>query len=456
MSIRFHNTLTRQKEDFVPLVEGQVSLYVCGPTVYDTAHVGNARPAVIFDALARFLRTRFAKVTYVRNITDVDDKINKRAAERGISIRELTDETEQQYMADVGALGVLMPDIMPRVTDHIPQIIAMIGRLIGSGNAYEVEGHVLFSVPSMPMYGRLSGHSRDDLIAGARVDVAPYKRDPADFVLWKPSPESLPGWDSPWGRGRPGWHIECSAMIGEHLGTTIDIHGGGNDLIFPHHENEIAQSSCAHGGAPLARYWLHNGMLQVEGEKMSKSLGNFFTVRDLLDKAPGEAIRLVLLGTHYRQPLDWTQRALDDAITNLDRFYLALRRVADVSAEPSSLPPEVDAALADDFNTPLALSHLHALVTELNKSEEPAVQARLKGQVLATGAVLGLLEQQPEAWLRRGQSEDDAVRIESLIAERISARAAKDFARADSIRQQLLREGITLEDGPQGTTWRRG
>jgi cysteinyl-tRNA synthetase len=453
--LQFHNTLARKKEEFVPLIPGQVSLYVCGPTVYDRAHIGNARPAVVFDILARFLRTQFDKVTYVRNITDVDDKINRRAAELGISIRELTDETEQQYLADIGALGVLPPDIMPRVTDHIGEIITMVSALLSGGFAYEADGHVLFHVAAMADYGKLSGHSRDDLIAGARVDVAPYKKDAADFVLWKPSTPDLPGWDSPWGRGRPGWHIECSAMIQKHLGPTIDIHGGGNDLIFPHHENELAQSQCAHKGEPLARFWLHNGMLQVEGEKMSKSVGNFFTVRDLLERAPGEAIRLVLMTAHYRQPLDWTEEGLKEAITILDRFYLALRRVEEIEELEVPPPEAFIAALSDDLNTPLALSVLHAMVTELNKADDGFEQSMLKGQILAAGHLLGLLQQEPEAWLRRGQGEHDAARIEGLIAERLQARKDKNFARADEIRKLLTDEGIVLEDGAGGTSWRK-
>ncbi|MFD2264892.1 cysteine--tRNA ligase [Lacibacterium aquatile] len=455
MPLQFHNTLARKKEEFVPLVPGQVSLYVCGPTVYDRAHIGNARPAVVFDVLARFLRTQFDKVTYVRNITDVDDKINRRAKELGVSIRELTAETEKQYLDDIGALGVLPPDIMPRVTDHIGEIIAMAAALIAGGYAYEAEGHVLFHVAAMDDYGKLSGHSRDDLIAGARIDVAPYKKDPADFVLWKPSTPDMPGWDSPWGYGRPGWHIECSAMIQKHLGPTIDIHGGGNDLIFPHHENELAQSKCTHKGEPLARYWLHNGMLQVEGEKMSKSVGNFFTVRDLLERAPGEAIRLVLMTAHYRQPLDWTEEGLQEAVTILDRFYLALRRVEEIEELEVPPPEAFIAALSDDLNTPLALSVLHAMVTELNKADDGFEQSMLKGQILSAGNLLGLLQQEPEAWLRRGQSDSDAERIEGLIADRIQARKDKNFARADEIRKQLTDEGIVLEDGPSGTTWRK-
>lgn len=455
MDLLLHNSLTRQKEVFTPADPARVTLYVCGPTVYDRAHLGNARPAVIFDVLFRVLSAQYPQVVYARNITDVDDKINAAAAARGVPIGTITAETERYYLADMDALSVLRPPLQPRVTDHIPEIIAIIGKLLAAGHAYAAEGHVLFDVPSMANYGRLSGHSRDELIAGARVDVAPYKRDPADFVLWKPSTPDLPGWDSPWGRGRPGWHIECSAMIEAHLGETIDIHGGGADLIFPHHENEIAQSTCAHAGAPLARYWMHNGMLRVEGEKMSKSLGNFFTVRDLLDRAPGEAIRLLLLSAHYRQPLDWTEKGLQEAIGALDRFYLALRRVADIEATPQA-PATVRAALSDDLNTPLALSALHGLVTDLNKTDDPAEQARLKGEILGAGALLGLLGQDPEAWLQRGGADDlSAEAIEAKLAARLAARKAKDFAEADRIRDALIAAGIVLEDGPGGTVWRR-
>lgn len=455
MELLLHNSLTRQKEVFTPADPERVTLYVCGPTVYDRAHIGNARPAVVFDVLVRLLRLTYPNVIHASNFTDVDDKINAAAAARGVPIGTVTAETERFYQEDMGALGVIPPVVQPRVTDHIPEIIAIISKLLAAGHAYEAEGHVLFDVPSMADYGRLSGHSRDELIAGARVDVAPYKRDPADFVLWKPSTLDLPGWDSPWGRGRPGWHIECSAMIEAHLGETIDIHGGGTDLIFPHHENEIAQSTCAHAGAPLARYWIHNGMLRVEGEKMSKSLGNFFTVRDLLDRAPAEAMRFMLLTAHYRQPLDWTEKGLQDAIGALDRFYLALRRVADIEATPEA-PASVRAALSDDLNTPLALTALHALVTDLNKAEDWAEQRALKGQILGAGALLGLLGQDPEAWLQRGGADDlSAEAIDAKLAARLAARKAKNFAEADRIRDELIAAGILLEDGPGGTVWRR-
>ncbi|UEM06034.1 cysteine--tRNA ligase [Skermanella rosea] len=456
MALDLFNTLTRQKERFEPLVPGKVGLYVCGPTVYDYAHIGNARPVVVFDVLYRLLRRLYGQVRYVRNITDVDDKIIDRARESGEEIDSVTSRTTEAYHHDMAALNALPPDVEPRATAHVAQMIRMIGRLIATGNAYEAEGHVMFSVPSMADYGRLSRRSRDELIAGARVEVAPYKRDPADFVLWKPSAPEVPGWDSPWGRGRPGWHIECSAMAEEHLGETFDIHGGGLDLIFPHHENEIAQSACAHGGAPLARYWVHNGFLTVEGEKMSKSLGNFFTVRDLLAEFPGEAIRLTLLGAHYRQPLDFTRDGLKQSKATLDRWYTALRSVEDVPASRDQVPAEVMAALEDDLNTPLAISHVHGIVTALNKATEPAERAALKAALLGAGGVLGLLGQGPTEWFRGGDAGGpDAAAIEDLIEQRKQARKSKDFAAADRIRKELADQGIVLEDGPGGTTWKR-
>ena len=458
MPLVLHNTLTRRKQAFEPLVPDRVSMYVCGPTVYDYAHIGNARPAVVFDVLYRLLKRRYAQVTYVRNITDVEDKINEAAAANGESIRELTTRTERAYLEDVGALGVLDPDASPRVTEHIAEIVSMIGRLLTSGHAYEAEGHVLFSVASFADYGKLSGRSVEEMIAGARVEVAPYKRDPADFVLWKPSSPELPGWDSPWGRGRPGWHIECSAMVERHLGETIDIHGGGNDLLFPHHENEVAQSTCAHGGKLFARFWLHNGMLTVDGEKMSKSLGNFFTIRDVRTQAPGEAIRFYLLTAQYRQPLDWTREGLQAARQTLDRFYLALRRVAGVPAADVPPPDAFVAALEDDLNTPLAIAELHALLAQLNKADDPATQAALKGALLAAGRLLGVLQSEPESWFAwtppRAHAIDEAF-VRERIAARNAARKAKDFATADRIRAELQAEGVTIEDGPTGTTWRR-
>ena len=441
------NSLTHRKQLFEPLDPENVRMYVCGPTVYDLAHVGNARPVVVFDVLARLLRQLYGAkhVTYVRNITDVDDKINARAAETGQTIAAITAVTTADFQADMAAVGALAPDVEPRATDHIAEMIELNRRLIANGNAYEAEGHVLFSVASDPDYGKLSGHSPDELLAGARIDVAPYKRDAGDFVLWKPSTPELPGWDSPWGRGRPGWHIECSAMAWKYLGENFDIHGGGQDLIFPHHENELAQSCCAFPGSEFARLWMHNGMLLVNGEKMSKSLGNFFTVRDVLAKAPGEAIRLLLLRTHYRSALDFTDAALASAKTELDRFYRALERHPGVSA--GGTPAGVLDALCDDLNTPLALSQLHGLADAALAGDEKAATG------LATaGNLLGLLQADPAAWFRGG---DDGAEIEAAIADRLAARKARDFARADAIRVELGARGIVLEDGPQGTTWRR-
>ena len=457
--LQIYNTASRRKEEFRPIDKRHVRMYVCGPTVYDFAHIGNARPVVVFDVVYRLLKRLYPKVTYVRNITDVDDKINARAKETGEDIRTLTERTAQQFHEDIAALGALPPDVEPRATEHIAEMIAIISELLDKGYAYHEDGHVLFHVPSMPSYGMLSGHSREELIAGARVEVAPYKRDPADFVLWKPSETTLPGWDSPWGRGRPGWHIECSAMSMKYLGDSFDIHGGGRDLIFPHHENEIAQSRCAHPGSQFAKYWMHNGYLMAEGEKMSKSLGNFYTIRELLDEFPGEAIRLALLQTHYRQPLDFTKDNLRQAKQTLDRFYTALRAVAEV--EPADAAAEdVIKALEDDINTPLALAALHATLSDLNKAETEAEKARFKGVVLDGGSLLGLFQQAPEAWLR-GRADGGAglgdAEIEGLIARRAEARKARDFAEADRIRAALAENGVILEDKPDGTTlWRRG
>ena len=472
MSLRLHNTLTRRKEDFVPLDEAHVRMYVCGPTVYDRALIGNARPVVVFDVLYRLLRATYPKVTYARNITDVDDKIIAAAKERGVAIDTLTGETTEAFHQDMAALGALDPDVEPRATQHIAQMIAMIECLIEAGNAYEADGHVLFNVPSMPEYGRLARRDRREMIAGARVEVAPYKEDPADFVLWKPSDADQPGWDSPWGRGRPGWHIECSAMSSTHLGETFDIHGGGLDLIFPHHENEIAQSTCAHHGKPFVRYWVHNGYLTVNGEKMSKSLGNFFTVCDLLEKAPGEAIRLFLLKTHYRAPMDFTEDGLREAKTNLDRWYRALRQAdeklnlspeqIETSRRNTAPPPDIVEALNDDLNTALAITRLNMeadAVFEADKSGDMAELRKRADWLRAGGYMLGLLQGDPEAWFKwepaacvGGLSEAE---IEDLIAKRAEARCNKDFAEADRIRDTLVAEGVVLEDKAEGTIWRR-
>ena len=473
MDLFLQNTLTRKKERFAPLDPGHVRMYVCGPTVYDFAHIGNARPVVVFDVLARLLRRLYPKVTYVRNITDVDDKINARALESGRPIADITAETAAQFHADMAALGALPPDIEPRATDNIPQMIAMIESLIAKGFAYEAEGHVLFSVPAMADYGRLSGRNRDELIAGARVEVAPYKKDAADFVLWKPSPaeDGLPGWDSPWGRGRPGWHIECSAMSKRFLGETFDIHGGGQDLIFPHHENEIAQSRCAHGTPIMASVWMHNGYLMAEGEKMSKSLGNFYTVHDLLQEFPGEAIRLALLKTHYRQPLDFTKDGIREAKGELDRLYRALEiyskartrlpEQAAISDKDDLVDGQIVEALTDDLNTPKALMILRTMADcAFTDPGNDIGQVLAFGALRQSGGLLGLLQQDPEAWFKwqppKAAGGLSDAEIDALIAERLAARKARNFARADEIRDSLKAEGIILEDGAGGTTWRRG
>ncbi len=457
MQIQLYNTLTRQKEAFVPRDPQRVTMYVCGPTVYNFAHIGNARPAVVFDTLYRLLQKTFPEVVYARNVTDVDDKINATAKAEGVPIGTITDRYLAAYHADMGALGVLPPSIEPRVTAHIDAIIAMIERLIANGHAYEADGQVLFHVPSFSAYGQLSRRDRDEMIAGARVDVAPYKRDPADFTLWKPSPPDMIGWDSPWGRGRPGWHIECSAMIERSFGVEpLDIHGGGHDLIFPHHENEIAQSTCAHDGKLFCRTWLHNGFVNINAEKMSKSLGNVTLVHDLLSLAPGEALRLVLLSAHYRQPLDWTEATVKDARAQLDRLYRALDGLRDVQAAPCTAPEAFLSALADDLNTPKALAELHQIANAANKTADQAERARLKSELLAAGWLLGLLQQDPAAWLKGAvdRADIDPAEIEALIQARKQARARKDWAESDRIRNDLAARGILLEDKAGETTWR--
>jgi cysteinyl-tRNA synthetase len=424
--------------------------------VYSFAHIGNARPAVVFDVLARLLRTRY-QLTYARNITDIDDKINRSAAAEGVPIGEIAARYTAAYHQDMRALGVLPPDVEPRATEHVAGIIAMVEALIARGHAYAADGHVLFRVRSFPAYGALSRRDRRALLDGARVEVAPYKEDAGDFVLWKPSTPELPGWDSPWGRGRPGWHIECSVMASRHLGVTIDIHGGGNDLIFPHHENELAQSTCAHDGALFVRYWLHNGFVNVDHTKMSKSLGNVLLVRDLLKQAPGEAIRLALLSAHYRQPLDWTSEVLAEARRKLDRLYGALREAGPATAPAGAPDPEFLAALDDDLNTPQALAVLFNLARDLNRSTDAAERSELAGRLRASAGLLGLLHADPAAWFAAATAEGglSAEQVEQLIADRKAARASRDFQAADRIRDQLTAGGIIIEDGAEGTRWRR-
>jgi len=452
--LKLHNSLSGEKETFRPIDPAHVRVYACGPTVYSYAHIGNARMAVAFDQLVRVLRILYPRVTYVSNITDVDDKIIDAARESGEKIDVITRRYERIYNEDMAALGVTPPDIQPRATEHIQEMIDLIGTLIGRGHAYAAAGHVLFNVPSYPAYGRLSRRSRDDQIAGARVEVSPFKKDPADFVLWKPSTADQPGWTSPWGRGRPGWHIECSAMSEKHLGLPFDIHGGGADLKFPHHENEIAQSCCAHGllhdPAGFARIWVHNGFLTVEGEKMSKSLGNFLLTHDVIRDHAGEVLRMVLLMAHYRQPLDWSLHAVQQAQKYLDRLYQLLREMRDVTPATTGIPEVVLDALCDDLNTPMAF----AAINELSRTQQD--RAVLKGQLLAAGNLLGLLQSDPDIWFGYGAaSGDEARRIEQLLAERQAAKKEKNFGRADDIRRQLEAEGIMIEDTPTGPKWRK-
>jgi cysteinyl-tRNA synthetase len=437
MKLKLYNTLTRRKEDFTPEDPENVRLYVCGPTVYDLAHIGNARPVIVFDILYRLLRCLYGAehVTYVRNITDVDDKINARAAEENISIRELTETTLKQFHEDISALGVLQPTFEPRATESIPEMIAITERLIARGCAYVADGHVLFDVTSMQDYGRLSGRSLDEMIAGARVDVAPYKKDPMDFVLWKPSSADLPGWDSPWGRGRPGWHLECSAMSWKYLGEMFDIHGGGIDLVFPHHENELAQSRCAFSTARMARVWMHNGFLQVEGRKMAKSEGNFITIRELLNDWPGEVLRFNMLRTHYRQPMDWTETGLEESLKTLLNFFAFERKFGSQSPK---LHHSVEESLLDDLNTPEAINRLHDLHKQGNA---PALVESLR--------VLGFSGNLSDPRKQRV----DRQAIESLIAARNAARDAKNFKEADRIRDKLAAMGVVLKDSKDGTTW---
>jgi cysteinyl-tRNA synthetase len=464
--MQLYNTLSARKEEFQPQSPDRVTMYVCGPTVYSYAHIGNARPAVVFDVLARLLRRNFSNVMYARNITDIDDKINAAAVKEGVDISVITSRYAAAYHEDLGALGVASPDFEPRVTAHLPQIIAMIERLIANEYAYAAENHVLFNVPAFADYGKLSRRDTREMLAGARVEVAPYKKDPGDFVLWKPSTPEQPGWDSPWGRGRPGWHIECSAMAEALLGETIDIHGGGHDLIFPHHENEVAQSVCAHGGKIFARYWVHNGFLNVNSQKMSKSIGNVLLVRELLKHAPGEAIRLALLTAHYHQPLDWTDDVLTEARKKLDRLYGALRELDGVAPAPSVQAPQAFiAALEDDLNTPMALAELFELARAANKANSEGDKARIKAQLLDAGLLLGLLQNKPVSWFQERQDvalqafltvqkEEFSEEVEALVAQRAAARQNKNWAESDRIRDELKAKGVLVEDSKDGQRWR--
>jgi len=450
--------MTRSKQPFQPIDSQRVTMYVCGPTVYNRVHIGNARPAVVFDTLYRLLMSLYPNVQYARNITDIDDKIMKTAAELGEDISVLSTRYAEAYFDDMQALNNLPPTIVPYATQHIPEMTDMISRLVAKEHAYESEGHVLFAVQSMADYGKLSGRSLDDMLAGARVEVASYKKYAGDFILWKPSADDEPGWDSPWGRGRPGWHLECSAMIEKHLGESIDIHGGGQDLIFPHHENEIAQSCCAHDGKPVANVWMHNGFINIEGEKMSKSLGNFRMVNDLLEQYPGEVLRYVILSAHYRSEQNFGKDLLDSAWRSLDAIYGFLRTQVGIEAAAVDIADtHAYAALLDDLNTPVAISELHKLAREMNAADGDAL-AEAKGRLLAVAGLMGLLQQDPEQWFThsRGGSDISAEEIEVLIAKRNQAKADKDYAGADGVREELKAMGVVLEDSREGTKWRRG
>jgi cysteinyl-tRNA synthetase len=455
MTVFIHNTLSRKKEEFRPIDPKQVRIYFCGPTVYNYAHIGNGRAAVVFDLLARVMRYAYGKkhVQYVSNLTDIDDKIIETAKQAGEDISAITQKFTRIYNEDMKALGVDGPDIQPRATEYIPQMLAMIDKLIKAGHAYAAEGHVLFDVPSFPDYGRLSRRNRDDMIAGARVEVAPYKKDPADFVLWKPSTPDQPGWDSPYGRGRPGWHLECSAMNEALNGIYFDIHAGGEDLIFPHHENEIAQSVCAHNNEPYVNYWMHNGWLMVEGQKMSKSLGNFILVHDLLKRAPGEAARFALLSTHYRQPFDWTEDLLQQSRRTLDRYYGLLRDAKDIKAADLDVPKGFADALQDDMNTPKAFAELAVIAKNLSTAKNDTAKAEAKGALLAAGKLIGLLQQDAEAWFQAGVGDDEEF-INKKLEEMRIARLNKDYAAADSIREELKQKNIEVSVTPAGLTWR--
>ena len=453
--IYLHNTLKQRKDKFIPIDANNVRMYVCGPTVYDKAHLGNAKTPVVYDVLYRLLCHVYGKehVTYVSNITDVDDKILNKHKETGKSIREITEQTYNWYIDDMKKLNVLSPNYRPRATEYIPEMIKLVELLLKNGHAYIADKQVLFDVDSMPNYGFLSGRSMKEMVAGARVEIADYNKNPADFILWKPSDADQPGWNSPWGYGRPGWHLECSAMSSKLLGNDFDIHGGGSDLIFPHHENECAQSCCAYPGTHFAHYWVHTGMLMINGVKMSKSLGNFYTVDEILAKYPAEALRLLFLTTHYHQPFNFTFEGLEQAKNILDKFYNALLKNADIPAEKTEPSEKLIAALCDDLNTPLALSYLHETLGNLNKAETKEERVKYKSELLANAYMLGLLYNDAESWFK-GAASDDA-EIEALIAKRTEAKKNKDWATADAIRNELKERGIVLEDSAAGTTWKK-
>jgi len=455
MKLFLYDTLSGEKLEFKPLDSGKVTMYLCGPTVYNYAHIGNARPAVVFDLLGRLLRQNY-ELVFARNITDIDDKINAAAIESNKSISEITEVYIEAYNTDMAAIGVKSPDIEPRATEHIGEMIIMIEKLIDAGNAYQAEGHILFEVSTYSEYGSLSKRDLSEMMAGARVEVASYKKSAHDFILWKPSTPELPGWDSPWGRGRPGWHLECSAMIKKHLGTTIDIHAGGQDLVFPHHENEIAQSTCAHQGKTFSRYWLHNGFLSIDNTKMSKSLGNVSLVRDLLNDHSGEVIRLALLTAHYRQPLEWSSKTLVAAKKMLDRIYGALRdiRVSPQKIANTKVPTIILEALSNDLNTPMAMAEVFSLAKKLNKTLDNNEREDIAAQIYASGKIIGLFEKDANEWFSQiAQCKYSEDAIENLIAQRDEARLIKDFNKADQIRDQLLDEGISIEDTSAGVRW---
>ena len=462
MELKLYNSLTRKKQVFEPIDPKRITMYACGPTVYNFVHIGNARPAVVFDTVYRVLRSLYPNVVYARNITDIDDKIINKANELSQDINVITKKYSEAYANDMQALNTLTPDKIPHATEHIPEMIDMVQTLVDKGHAYPADsqieaekGHVLFSVPSMPNYGELSNRNIEDQEAGARVEVASYKQYAGDFVLWKPSTDSEPGWESPWGRGRPGWHLECSAMIKKHLGDTIDIHAGGHDLIFPHHENEIAQSCCANDGKPLANFWMHNGFINIDGEKMSKSLGNFRLVNDLLKQYPGEVLRYVILSSHYRSEQNFSKKLLDSAWRTLDSLYGFIRGV---EGQDGVLNTTGDGyrALLDDINTPVAISELYRLAKAVNQADGEQ-QIALMQELKALADILGLLQQDPEQWFTQARADNQlsAEQIEQLITARNQAKQDKDYAKADDIRQQLLDGGVILEDSREGTKWRR-